>query len=72
MHWDPSWHTGWHVVWMIGFWVVLIALAALLFSRLFRSSASDRDDPETILKRRYAEGEMSREEYERRLEELRQ
>lgn len=71
MHWDPSWHTGWHVVWMIGFWVVLIALAAFVFTRLSGSSGAGRDDPERILKRRYARGEMNREEYERQLEDLR-
>ena len=60
----------------IGMLVFLAILVALFF--LFRdrlptvSPPGPRDEsPEEILKRRYARGEISREEYERMLEEVR-
>ena len=55
--------------WVIGL-AVLIAVVWFLF--LASTSSSQRDDtPEAILKRRYAAGEISSEEYERRLSDLR-
>jgi putative membrane protein len=63
---------GWMGLWWI------IGLAALLafiwvIARVAGSPASPRgvDPPETILKRRYARGEIDREEFERRLSDLR-
>lgn len=63
---------GW-VMWL--FWVVLIALAVILLVRLLapaRGGAAGRspDSPVDILKRRYARGEIRREEYERKLADL--
>jgi len=64
---------GW---WMALWWVVALVVLVLLV-RLVAGTASGgvapRGDetPEQILKRRYAKGEIEREEYQRRLEDLR-
>lgn len=63
---------GWGV-WL--FWLVLIALAVVLLVRLLmpaRGGTVGRspDSPVDILKRRYARGEIRKEEYERKLADL--
>ena len=82
MYW--GWNTGpggW-VGGIIGllFWLVLIGLVVLLAVRLFSGSrAPDRswtqqpqpDDPEEILRARFARGEIPADEFEQRLEVLR-
>lgn len=63
--------------WMWIFWILVIVALAMLAVALLRGfSRSDgggrrRESPEEILKRRYASGEIEREEYQRRLEDLR-
>ncbi len=57
-------------------WIVVLVVAVVLVYRLVKLSGSrDRDfpgeSPETILKQRYARGEISKDEYERLLEDLR-
>ena len=65
---------GW-LAWF--FWIVILALVVLVFVRLFspsryvRRGGSDADDPEVILKRRYARGEIGKEEYDKKLADLR-
>ncbi|MGE5189836.1 MAG: SHOCT domain-containing protein [Gemmatimonadota bacterium] len=74
MHfWDGSWQMGGFG--MMFLWVVVIIGAGVV---VWLVSSSGRgaprggeDSPETILKRRYAKGEIDRDEYVRRLEELR-
>ncbi|MFQ5816394.1 MAG: SHOCT domain-containing protein [Terriglobia bacterium] len=70
MHWDGWWQMGW--MWV--FWVLVI-VALFLFVRWITISARDsektREPPEEILKSRYARGEIDKEEYERRLHDLR-
>lgn len=67
---------GEHMAWMGLWWIGGLALLVLLVWAIVRaagSSAAPRgeDSPEAILKRRYARGEVDREEYERRLTDLR-
>ena len=62
--------------WMGLGWLVGLAVLALLVWVVARAVGSPiqprgEDSPETILKRRYARGEVDREEYERRLTDLR-
>lgn len=70
MPWDGWWHMGW--MWL--FWVIVI-IAIVLLARGFvsgtRGGGEDRETPEQILKRRYAKGAIDKEEYERKLEDLR-
>ncbi len=82
MYW--GWHVGpdgW-VGGLIGMliWLVVIGLFILVVVRLLSGSrASDRywgpptrpDDPEEILRARFARGEIAPDEYEQRLEVLR-
>ena len=60
---------------MVLWWVFGVAVLVLLVWAVARAaggfSPQGEDSPETILKRRYARGELDREEYQRRLEDLR-
>ena len=67
---------GW--LWMIIFWGILILLAIWLVSLLFPAARkSEPDDNRSlsavdILKKRYARGELSQEEYQQMLETIQQ
>lgn len=72
----PMWpgdHMGMMAVW----WLFGLAALVLLVWVVVRAAGSagigrgEEESPETILKRRYARGEVDREEYERRLNDLR-
>jgi putative membrane protein len=63
----------WHMGWMWPFWIVVIILIVFLVQRASTSSqppAESGVSAEEILKRRYARGEIGKEEYERKLEDL--
>ena len=65
-------HMGWMGLW----WIVGLAVFLVLVWGVVRASGapgsgSTEESPETILKRRYARGDVDREEYERRLTDLR-
>lgn len=70
--WPYMGSMGW---WMVLWWLAGIVVLIVLVTAIARASggrASPVDDsPEQILKRRYARGEIDREEYQRRLEDLR-
>jgi uncharacterized membrane protein len=69
-----DWHDVSHMGWVPGTWLVvaliLVALIAFALGAVARSAAPDT--PEQILKRRLAGGEITADEYERTLAELRQ
>jgi putative membrane protein len=56
-------------LWMVVPLLIVILLVWVVVR--FASGPSTQDTPEQILKRRYARGEIEREEYERRLNDLR-
>jgi len=67
---------GAHMAWMWLWWIVGIGVLVLLVWAVARAAglpaAPHREQsPETILKRRYARGDLDRDEYERRLNDLR-
>jgi putative membrane protein len=68
--WDYG-HMGWMWLW----WLVGLALLIAVIWIVVRAAAlqppASQNSPEAILKGRYARGEMDREEYERRLRDLR-
>ena len=68
-------HAGWMGFWMAFWWLLGLAATILLVWIAARAAGgpSWRTDetPEQILKRRYARGEIDREEYERRSSDLR-
>lgn len=66
-HMDGDW--GWWMIigstWMVIFWGLLIWGAVVLFQRSNREvSGGQGDDPVAILERRYARGEITKEEFE--------
>ncbi len=61
----------WMVLWWVAGIVVLVLLVRLVAGSLGGSSARGEETPEQILERRFAKGEIEREEYQRRLEDLR-
>ncbi len=71
--WDGGWHMG--GLGMIFLWVAVIGVVVLavwlLASRGRGAVPGSEESPETILKRRYARGEIDRDEYMRRLDDLR-
>ena len=66
-----GWMGWWMVVWWVVGIVVLVLLVRLVAGSLGGSAPRGDETPEQILKRRYAKGEIEREEYQRRLEDLR-
>jgi putative membrane protein len=72
------WHSGdgmgwWMVfgsVWMVFFWALIIWALVRLFSRGETADGSHRESPLDIVRRRYAGGEISREEFEQLQKDL--
>jgi putative membrane protein len=66
---------GWMGFWMVFGWIIGLAVLILLVWIVARAAGGQpgraEETPEQILKRRYARGEMDREDYERRLSDLR-
>ena len=72
MHNAPDWIWGAHWLWW-GFWVLVVVAVGVLVVRLFSSTqmrSDAQDDPLEILRRRYARGEISTEEFEERKAKL--
>jgi len=73
MHW--YWDGGSHMAWMSIWWVLGAGVIAALFWAMFASSSrrsvGGGESPEKILKRRYANGEIDHDAYERMLADLR-
>jgi putative membrane protein len=69
------WHGwGWHMAGMWIFWVVVIVVLVLVIRWLAgsaRGPETPRESAIDILKQRYARGEIDKEEYERKLSDLR-
>ena len=66
-----------HFVWMLLFWVVIIALAIWLVSLLFPATKRQNENNNSplsaleILKIRYAQGELTAEQYQEMLQNIR-
>jgi uncharacterized membrane protein len=56
---------------VVGFGLVVLVLLVWLIAKAVGGTSRD-DTPEQILKRRYAKGEIDHDEYQRRLEDVRQ
>lgn len=71
MSWDEAypmmygpWHMGCSVLWLLGI-VVIVTILVVLWRR-----SAPRDDAQTILRARFARGDIDREEYFRRKADL--
>ena len=68
-------HGGWHMWWMGASWIIGLVMVALFVWAWVHGNAfqpsGPLEGPEAILKRRYAQGEIDSEEYDRRLMALR-
>ncbi|HZP94615.1 MAG TPA: SHOCT domain-containing protein [Burkholderiales bacterium] len=60
---DGLWFFGMHALWWVFWVVVIVALVAFVLPGWNRG---ERETPLEILKRRYAAGEISKDEYEER------
>ena len=70
--WPYMGSMGWWMVLWWGFGLVVLALLAWVIAKTARGfSMRSGETPEQILKRRYARGEIDRDDYQRRLEDVR-
>ncbi len=71
MHWDNyGWGMGIGWILMVLFWLfVIVGIVYLVQAGISRGKPRG-EDPLDILKRRYAKGEISREEFERMKDDL--
>jgi len=73
MHWYPDmmgWGGG---IGMIVFWIIVIVVIVLLVKRFASQSSQQierKESPMEILKRRYASGEIEKEEYAEKKKDL--
>ena len=73
MMWGEGWGWGFGMLWMVGFWVLVIAGVVLVAKWI--AGASDRSGPAPgtaleVLKKRYAKGEIGREEFDQKKRDL--
>ena len=70
--WPYMGSMGWWMVLWWGFGLAILVLVVWLIARATGGFAARGDEtPEQTLKRRYARGDIDRDEYQRRLEDLR-
>lgn len=72
MHWgDYGWGMGLGWLFMIIFWgLVIFGIAYLIQNIAKGTKKEDRESPVEILKKRYAKGEITKEEFERMKDDL--
>lgn len=68
MHWNGDWHMGWMG---LGWILIIAAVVAVVWFAVTRGGGNGHESPEQILKRRYANGEIDRQTFERILGDLR-
>ena len=71
MHWNTWWHSG--GMWLFWFGVLaIVGVVIYLMMRSMKKAEPPRETPQELLKKRFARGEIEREEYERAMKDLRQ
>ncbi len=74
MHWgNYGWGMGLGWIYMIVFWAAIFTAVVYLVNLVERKSGSEisHQTPLDMIKRRFAQGEITREEFERMKDELR-
>lgn len=74
MYWGNGWFHGFGFLMMILFWIVIF-LAIVFFVKVFsaggkKESAGSRESALDILQKRYAKGEITREEFNQMKEDI--
>ncbi|MGE5174398.1 MAG: SHOCT domain-containing protein [Betaproteobacteria bacterium] len=73
MHWGTyGWGMGFGWLWMALVWALIIGGVAYAVKAASRSVVhhDSKETPRDILKKRYAKGEITKQEFERQLEDL--
>ena len=71
MFWDHGWGMGWMTVSFL-LWLTVIVGGLWTAAHFTWAHPGPRhESPEAILKRRYARGDIDRDEYQRRLDDIR-
>jgi putative membrane protein len=71
MHWDYGWGMGSGWLFMVMFWVLAIAGVFVLIKLISGSKKEDKTETALdILKKRYASGEIGREEFEEKKKDI--
>jgi putative membrane protein len=78
MHWGCGWGYGPHMwfgggVFMVFIWIVVVIALVYFIRHMSKNSAGFRsadESPVDILKRRYARGEITKEQYDRMRQDL--
>ena len=70
--WDGTEHMGFMWIWWIIGIVLIVTIIWTLANPLGGRDGNNEPTAEEILKRRYASGDIDKEEYQRRLRDLRQ
>lgn len=72
MHWgDYGWGAGFGWIFMVVFWILVILGVVYLVQAISKTSRKeDKETPLDILKKRYAKGEITKEEFDKMKDEL--
>ncbi len=63
-----EWHWGMWILFIISWIFIILGIAAII--RWFNTTTTDEESPVEILKKRYAKGEISKEDYEKMKKEI--
>lgn len=70
-----DWNSGWHAGGMWFFWLAVFAIVGVtiyFLARAMKKAEPPRESPREILQKRFARGEIARDEYEQAIKDLRQ
>ncbi len=71
MHWDIGWGMGFGWIFMVIFWILVIIGVVYLIRLVVGTKSNEKTETALdILKKRYAKGEINKEEFEEKREHL--
>jgi putative membrane protein len=72
MHWDYGWGMGFGWIFMILFWALVILGIVFLIKLIFGGTKMEKKEETAldVLKKRYARGEISKDEFEEKKKDL--